>query len=126
MSAGPVLVVEDDAEIRDSLLEALTDAGHQVVGAINGREALRKLQEMNPPPSVIVLDLMMPLMDGRAFREEQLRLPALAEIPVIVISAYRDVVYNIRDLNAASYLKKPLKIRQLLDAIERALSPSAA
>jgi CheY-like chemotaxis protein len=123
VTTGSVLVVEDDTEIRESLLEALADAGHEVVGAVNGREGLRKLQEMNPPPAVIVLDLMMPVMDGRAFREEQLGIPGLAEIPVIVISAYRDVAYNVRDLNAASYLKKPLKIRQLLDQIDRVLLP---
>ncbi len=115
--SGRVLVVEDDLEIRESLLEALTDNGFDALGAINGRDALAKLRDMDPRPTVIVLDLMMPVMDGRSFREEQLRNPALAEIPVIVISAYRDVPYNVHDLNAASYLKKPLKVKQLIDQI---------
>jgi len=120
-----VLVVEDDPEIRDSLVEALTDSGYEAFGAINGQDALRKLAQMDPLPALIVLDLMMPIMDGRSFREEQLREPRLAHIPVIVISAYRDVAYNVRDLNAAGYLKKPLKVRQLIEQIERALLPKA-
>jgi DNA-binding response OmpR family regulator len=112
-----VLVVEDDPEIRESLLEALADHGFDPLGASNGRDALTKLVDMDPPPVVIVLDLMMPIMDGRGFREQQLRTPALAAIPVIVISAYRDVAYNVRDLKAASYLKKPLKVKQLIEQI---------
>jgi CheY-like chemotaxis protein len=126
VSANRVLVVEDDPEIRESLMEALVDSGYDAVGAANGVDALRKLQAMDPPPAVIILDLMMPIMDGRTFREEQLRNPPLSEIPVIVISAYRDVAYNVRDLNAAGYLKKPLKVKQLIDLIERNLpSPSS-
>jgi DNA-binding response OmpR family regulator len=123
VSAERVLVVEDDPEIRDSLVEALADSGYETFGAINGQDALRKLKEMDPLPALIVLDLMMPVMDGRSFREEQLKEPRLARIPVIVISAYRDVADNIRELNAAGYLKKPLRVSQLLDQIERTLPP---
>src|SRR5881392_3915466 len=89
--AGPVLVVEDDEDIRDSLVEFLGDEGYEARGAGNGREALSLLAAIAPPPCLIILDLMMPVMDGRTFREEQLRRPDVADIPVIVISAYRDL-----------------------------------
>jgi DNA-binding response OmpR family regulator len=109
-----VLVVEDDEAIRESLIELLADHGFQAVGAAHGREALAKLDALDPRPAVIVLDLMMPIMDGLSFRQEQLRDPALSDIPVIVISAYKDVNYDVHDLKAAAYLKKPLKVQQLL------------
>jgi CheY-like chemotaxis protein len=109
-----VLVVEDDDSIRESLLELLADHGYEPVGAVHGRDALAKLSALDPGPSVIVLDLMMPIMDGRSFREEQLRHPTLSRIPVIVISAYKEVSYDVQELRAAGYLKKPLKVQQLL------------
>jgi len=89
--AGPILVVDDDRDIRDSLVEVLGEHGYPVIGAGNGVEALEILRTSAPPPSLILLDLMMPVMDGREFRERQLENPALADIPVIVISAYNDV-----------------------------------
>ena len=101
-----VLVVEDDDGIRESLVELLSDHGYEAVGAAHGRDALAKLGALDPRPSVIVLDLMMPIMDGRSFREEQLRHPTLRSIPVIVISAYKDVSYDVQDLQAAAYLEE--------------------
>ena len=77
--------------IRDSIVEFLDDNGYQAVGASDGRDALDKLTASDPPPCLILLDLMMPIMDGRSFREQQLQTPQLASIPVVVFSAYRDV-----------------------------------
>src|SRR5580765_7790969 len=81
-----ILLVEDDFDMRDALIPILEYAGHHVVGAANGREALEQLRA-GPKPSLILLDLMMPVMNGTEFRAEQLRDPALASIPVVVVSA---------------------------------------
>src|ERR1022692_5028349 len=91
MQTPPVLIVEDDEDIRESLQDFLQDHNYQTIGAVNGRDALKRLAASDLRPCAIILDLMMPVMDGRAFREEQLRSPALAEIPTILILAPNDV-----------------------------------
>ena len=119
-----VLVVEDDVSIRQSLVELLGDEGYDVVGAANGLEALSLLQQPGPPPAVIVLDVMMPVMDGRTFRQEQLRNPRLADIPVIVLSAYRDVAGLASELRATEVIRKPLRLVDLLNVVQRACGAS--
>jgi len=116
--AHPILVVEDDELIRDSLVEYLDEQGYQAVGAVDGVDALAKLRRSDALPCVIVLDLMMPNMDGRAFREEQLRDARLASIPVVVLSAYRDVAKNAAELAVEHYLAKPLKLAALLELVQ--------
>src|SRR5690606_13804277 len=81
---GHILVVEDDQDIRESVVEILEDEGHRVSAAADGREALERLQRAQPRPDLILLDLMMPVMNGFQFREEQLKRPELAGIPVVV------------------------------------------
>jgi CheY-like chemotaxis protein len=110
-----VLVVDDDRDIRDSLIEVLEEHGHPAVGAGNGLEALEVLRT-RPAPCLILLDLMMPVMDGRQFRDEQLKHPAWAAIPVLVISAYGDVDAQAREL-ALPHLRKPLGMRTLMAAV---------
>jgi CheY-like chemotaxis protein len=116
-----VLVVDDDRDIRDSLVEVLEDHGYRAVTAANGRDALDLLRAGACPPCLILLDLMMPVMDGRGFREEQLKHPAWGQIPVIVLSAYGDVEAQARAL-AADCLRKPLAIRLLLEAVRRSVA----
>jgi CheY-like chemotaxis protein len=113
-----VLVVEDDPDIRATMCEALQDHGYTAVGAANGALALDYLRGGNARPSVILLDLMMPVMDGRTFRAEQRADPAIASIPVIVISAYRDVGRHAAELDA-DYLQKPIRLDTLLEAARR-------
>jgi CheY-like chemotaxis protein len=113
-----VLIVDDDRDIRDSLVEVLEDHGYHAVGAGNGREALDTLRTSSEVPCLILLDLMMPVMDGREFREEQLKNPEWTDIPVIVISAYNDVAEQARALEA-EHLRKPLAMRPLIDAVRR-------
>src|SRR5438034_549758 len=110
---GTVLVVEDDADIRESLVEIFDERGYRVVSANNGREALAALRGDADLPCLIFLDLMMPVMDGPTFREEQLRDPRLANVPVVVISAYRDVVEKARALKA-EFLRKPFELNAVL------------
>ena len=113
-----LLVVDDDRDIRDSLVELLTERGYPAIGAGNGVEALEILRTSAAPPCLILLDLMMPVMDGREFRERQLENPAWTAIPVIVISAYNDVEQQARAL-ALDHLRKPLAMRPLMDAVRR-------
>jgi CheY-like chemotaxis protein len=123
MAQGQILVVEDDDTIRDSLVDFLGDNGYAAVGAVHGREAVDKLQS-GPAPCLIVLDLMMPVMDGQAFREWQLGEPRLSGIPTVVMSAHRDVEHLAQEVSAAAYLKKPLKLDLLLELVQRHCSHS--
>ncbi|WP_224363627.1 response regulator [Hyalangium versicolor] len=118
-SSNRVLVVEDDLEIRESIMEILEDHGYEPLGAENGLEALDRLREPEPPPCLILLDLMLPRMDGKTFRQELLRHPGLANIPVVVISAFRDARKLIEDMQVSGLLQKPFKVHELVDVTRR-------
>jgi CheY-like chemotaxis protein len=113
-----VLLVEDDRDVREALMQVLEFEGYDVASAENGLEAMERLRG-HAPPSVILLDLMMPVMDGRQFRAAQLQDPALAGIPVIVISADGQVEQKIAGLGIAAYLRKPIEVEDLLELIGR-------
>jgi DNA-binding response OmpR family regulator len=117
MTPHPVLIVEDDDDIREGLIELLGDEGYEARGAANGRDALALLAGAENRPCLIILDLMMPIMDGRAFREEQLRRPDVSAIPVIVISAYKDGDGRLDGLNISDCLAKPLDLGALLGVV---------
>ena len=108
-----VLVVDDNPEIRSSLEEVLGEEGYTVVGVADGQEALDYLTTREEP-RVILLDLMMPVMDGWQFRAEQKKNPKLANIPVIVISAMADAAH---DIGAERVLSKPVSPEILLSAV---------
>jgi CheY-like chemotaxis protein len=111
-----VLVVDDDQAIRESLCELLADEGHRAVGVSNGREALDLLRS-NGRPCAILLDLMMPVMNGTDFREHQLRDPELSAIPVAVITAGgQDAAAS---MNVDAILPKPFSIDSVLQFIHR-------
>src|SRR5687768_937407 len=113
-----VVVVEDDELIRESLLEVLDDNGYEAIGAADGQEALEKLAALPELPCLIVLDLMMPGMDGREFRRLQLEDPKLKEIPVVVISAFRDLDEIAKELAPVGHFKKPLKLAEFLHIVQ--------
>jgi CheY-like chemotaxis protein len=117
-----ILVVEDDLDIRESVVEILEDEGHEVIAAADGREALERLQRASPPPDVILLDLMMPIMSGYQFREEQLKLPGLAAIPVLIVTADVNARAKVEHLRVAGIVQKPLKIQPLLDMLDALLA----
>lgn len=106
MSTAPVLVIDDTAEIRNSLVMLLESEGFLVVTAENGREALTMLRG-GLRPCLIVLDLTMPVMNGFEFRHEQRRDPTIADIPVIVTSAVSDPAEVAGHLDAKAYIQKP-------------------
>ena len=116
MSRGRVLVIDDDEMIQESLREVLLDEGYEVLLAQNGVDALAKLKQ-GPPPTVILLDLMMPVMDGWQFRAEQKKDPALARIPVIVITAAGNAVRA--SVDADLFMTKPVRLEDLLAAVGR-------
>ncbi|WP_242339575.1 MULTISPECIES: response regulator [unclassified Anaeromyxobacter] len=118
-SRGAVLVVEDDPDIREALAEALGGEGYDVALAENGQDALDVLRDC-PRPDVILLDLLMPVMSGWQFRQEQLADPALAGIPVVVVSASPP-----GDAQPDRYLPKPFSIDDLLSTVAE-LSADAA
>ena len=106
-----VLLVEDNADVREMMATALELDGHRVQTAAHGREALRLL-ENGLRPCVILLDLMMPVMDGWAFRALLDKTPAFRSIPVIVVSALAGELLN--RVRAAAYVSKPVDIDRLL------------
>ncbi|MGE0527868.1 MAG: response regulator [Bdellovibrionales bacterium] len=112
-----ILIVEDDDDIGKSLRILLEGEGYQVEIARNGRLALNFLKEVQEVPSLILLDLMMPEMDGFQFRAEQKRHPRLAKIPVIIMSAAGQIEANTERLGANGSLRKPLDIDDVLTAI---------
>lgn len=107
-----ILIVEDEELIRRAIQMVLEWEGYEVLCVNNGQEALDLLRS-GRRPSLIVLDLMMPVLDGQQFREEQLRDPTIASIPVIVVSAasFADSV------QADHLVRKPFEVRELLVAI---------
>jgi two-component system cell cycle sensor histidine kinase/response regulator CckA len=117
-SGRTLLVVEDDADIREALDGLLSMEGFRVAGCGNGREALDWLHTSSKP-DVIVLDLMMPVMDGWQFRVAQKHDPELATIPVVALSA--DATAKAAAIDADAYLKKPVDYETLIDTIDRLL-----
>jgi signal transduction histidine kinase/CheY-like chemotaxis protein len=115
-----VLVVDDDADIRITVAEVLEGAGYRALTAADGIEALQLLRtERQLRPSVVLLDVMMPTMDGIEFRAEQRRDDELSRIPVIVFSAHSDLAKIAHSLGAAHYLSKPLRATELVNAVAR-------
>jgi CheY-like chemotaxis protein len=110
---GPVMVVEDDQGIRESVCQILEDEGFPTVSACNGKEALVALRNMTPLPRLILLDLMMPIMNGWEFYELISRDKTVSFIPVVVMSAQETDVYS----GSLRLLRKPLLLDQLLSTV---------
>lgn len=113
----PVLVVEDDEEIRELVAELLRDAGFDVDTAKNGQVALDHMAHIGVP-AVMILDLMMPVMDGWELRRRMLADPALRGIPVIVVSGAADLAEAAESLEAARIFTKPVRFQLLLAEVK--------
>ena len=118
MAGKRVLVVDDDPDIRELLFSALEDEGFEVVPVANGAEALAVIRTFQP--DVILLDLMMPVMDGWQFASE-LRARE-QEIPLVLLSAARDLGAHAKQLAAADVITKPFDLAELLPKITRVAS----
>ncbi|MBK9709862.1 MAG: response regulator [Kouleothrix sp.] len=114
-----VLVVDDDSAIRALLSEVLRDEGYHVVSVANGQEALHELGHRDDLPQLILLDLMMPIMNGWTFLSHQQQDATLATIPVVVISAGSTLQQQPLPHSSATFLSKPLDIELLLGIVDR-------
>lgn len=116
-----ILVVEDDADLRECVADALEDEGYAVGAAADGLVALEYLNQSPTKVDLILLDLTMPRMNGYRFREEQLKTPAHADIPVAILTADTDADEKAALLNAAAVGRKPLKLNELYQLVARLL-----
>jgi CheY-like chemotaxis protein len=110
-----ILVVEDDRDIRETLQQVLEMEGYVVHTAVNGKDGLDKLRNIQRP-CLILLDLMMPVMSGWEFLEAAGRDVTVATIPVVVVSAFTTYVPTVP--RAVAFVKKPVEIDSLLKRIE--------
>jgi len=120
---GRILIVEDEPDVRDAFAARLAAEGYEVVAAANGREALRLL-ERGPLPDAILLDYAMPVMDGRAFRDAQLRDPRWADVPVILVTGYLQRAFASRAFDV-EILEKPVQWEALERLLRRYCGPEA-
>lgn len=104
-----IMVVDDEPDIREIMTELLEAEGFLVIAVANGKDALAHLHEVGPQPSLILLDLMMPVMDGWTFAAHRDKEPALANIPLVVVSGAHDLQAIALSLHATACMRKPLQ-----------------
>ena len=114
---GPVMIIEDDADIRTALAEVIAEDGHATMTAANGKDALEQLHASPVAPCVIVLDLMMPVMDGWQFAHGLRQIEAWSRIPIVVVSAGDDIEVQAEALAARGFLRKPVDLDELLATV---------
>jgi CheY-like chemotaxis protein len=110
-----ILVVEDDDDIRNAIVDLLETEGYKTESAINGKDALEKLGEIERP-CLVLLDMMMPIMNGRQFLDEVMKDSTLAPIPVLIVSAVAD---KTNTEGSVGFLKKPIDIDVVLDVVSQ-------
>jgi CheY-like chemotaxis protein len=111
-----ILVIEDDVSIRELLVELLESEGYEVSSSVNGLEGLKSLEKKDLP-HLILIDLMMPVMDGYSFRAEQLKNPLWAKIPTIVMSAEVNAKEKMTNYNITAFLSKPVELETILSTV---------
>jgi len=114
-----VLIVDDDADTRVALADLLEDAGYDVLCAANGREALVRLSVSGVHCDLILLDLLMPVMNGWDFRQRQRATPEIANIPVLLMSAGAHLAVVRDELKADGSMTKPVDELDLLKLVKR-------
>ena len=123
---APVLVIDDNQDIREGWAKVLQAEGFAVVTAQHGREALTMLRD-GLKPCIIIIDLMMPVMNGFEFRFEQLRDPGLAHIPVIACSGITDTAQTAKHLKPNACMQKPAEVSHLVALVrQHCLKPDPA
>lgn len=119
----PILVVDDDIDILETVRDVLVGGGYSVVTAGNGKEALDRIQEIDVP-CVILLDLMMPVMSGGEFLAVLRQKRMLASVPVVIISAWASEAGQVLD-QVQGFVKKPMSLKSLLEVANRYCAESA-
>ncbi|MBS1958270.1 MAG: response regulator transcription factor [Bdellovibrionales bacterium] len=112
-----ILIIEDDRDILEVLKDILESEGYTVATAENGKMGIEVLQSLSEPPKLVLLDLMMPIMDGFQFRQEQLKNDAFKTIPVVVMSADGRMELKKDRIGVDIFLKKPLDLETVLDTV---------
>ncbi len=118
----PILVVDDDPSSVEALCEMLKASGYDVSCSENGRDAMDRLKA-GEKFCVILLDVMMPVMNGYEFREEQLKDPELAGIPVFLVTADWRAKKRAEELHTEGFFQKPVSPRELLTAVGEYCTP---
>jgi CheY-like chemotaxis protein len=113
-----VLIVEDDPDVRSALRDLLADEGYDPVEAVNGLEAIEYLRKGNRP-GLIVLDLGMPVVNGWEFRSVQRSIPAMAEIPVVILTASPETEADLAWMAPADCIRKPVDVDRFLGTVRR-------
>lgn len=116
--SSTILVVEDDFDVRESLKDTLEDEGYTVASAADGFEALAYLAD-HPPPALILLDWMMPRCDGAQFLSLKHANPAIADIPVVLLTADIQKGGKTEALRGGAFLTKPVMLPELLATVEK-------
>jgi len=112
LDPSPILVVEDDPALREMLTMVLEEEGYTIIQAANGQEALEQVQFVTP--ALILLDLMMPVMDGWQFLEFIREKAELQKLPVLLLSANREVALTAEQSQVKAYLPKPFDLDRLI------------
>ena len=112
------MIIEDDADIRESFGDILKDEGYSVALASNGQEAL-KLLGTGILPRLFLVDMMMPVMDGAAFCKAWQANPEFHSVPLFIVSASAMTLERSNACGATGFLVKPLGLNQLLDVVEK-------
>jgi CheY-like chemotaxis protein len=118
MSTRPILVVDDDDDVREMLCAVLSAEGYEAVGAADGVEALQCMRR-DGPPSLVVVDLMMPRMDGEDLIRTMTQDPSLADIPIAIMSGQPSVHTAARAIAVNARLGKPLELDDVLAVVRR-------
>ncbi len=114
-----ILVVDDEFEFRQCIAELIREEGFEVREVSNGQEALDSLRSQSEQlPGLIILDMMMPVKDGKAFRKEQLSDAKLASIPVMIMTAGTLSAQTVAELNPKVFIKKPIDLEDFLQSVK--------
>jgi CheY-like chemotaxis protein len=118
MTKARVMVIEDDTDLREAICLMLHYEGHEASGCSNGREAIHRLEDGHQS-DVILLDLMMPVMDGERFLRIRKAAPRLTAIPVVVVSALQRMRVDPEELNVDEIISKPVDPAHVIETVRR-------
>lgn len=111
-----ILIVEDDISIRELLVEILEDQGYQVSSSVNGSEGIKAIE--SSLPDLILMDVMMPVMDGYQFRKELMLNPEWSHIPIVAMSAQEQTRKKLVDHGITNFINKPFELDHLIETVK--------